>query len=197
LSGVLLQFGEILEGVGLAKFAGVDQTHEQVSRAGSILGLVEIGVFAMQDRFLQGMFTNIVVERCSGVPEEEAQRLPVPEHVGDRLAQTTVVATPHHRWARPCAACGTERGEVMLAVWCSSVGSPEKRFCRPAGDPSDKPPIKRKPPATTDDTSRNQSFHAPLPKEHVVFCVPAAINCQSTVESARLGMKFNWKFQLT
>jgi len=87
---VLLQFGEILEGVELVQLAGMDQTHEQVSHAGPILSLVEVGVLAMQDHLLQGLFTNIVVERCSGVPEEEGQRLPMLTHIGDRLAQAAV-----------------------------------------------------------------------------------------------------------
>ena len=87
---MLLQFGEILEGVDLVQLAGVDQTHEQVSHAGPILGLVEAGVLAMQDRLLQGLFANIVVERCSGVPEEEGQRIAMLEHVGGCLAQTAV-----------------------------------------------------------------------------------------------------------
>jgi hypothetical protein len=42
----------------------------------------------------------------------------------------------------------------------------EKGLAGPPGDPFHEPPIKRNLPATTDDTSQNQSFHAPLPKGH-------------------------------
>jgi len=67
---VLLQFGEILEGLGLVQFAGMDQTHEQVSHAGPIVGLVEVGVLAMQDCFLEGLFAYVVVQGGSWVSEK-------------------------------------------------------------------------------------------------------------------------------
>ena len=47
--GVLLQFGEIVERIDAVEFAGVDQAHEQVSHAGSVLCLIEVGVFAVQN----------------------------------------------------------------------------------------------------------------------------------------------------
>ena len=39
-------------------------------------------------------------------------------------------------------------------------------FAGPPDDPFHEPPIKRNLPATTDDTTENESFHAPLPKGH-------------------------------
>jgi hypothetical protein len=38
----------------------VDQAHEQVSHAGSILGLVEVGILAVQDRLFEGSLAHIV-----------------------------------------------------------------------------------------------------------------------------------------
>jgi hypothetical protein len=37
-------------------------------------------------------------------------------------------------------------------------------FAGPPDDPLHEPPIKRNPPATTDDTSEKELFHAGLPK---------------------------------
>jgi hypothetical protein len=42
--------------------------------------------------------------------------------------------------------------------------SPKSGFTGPPEDPSHGPPIKRNMPATTDDTIKNKSFHAGLPK---------------------------------
>ena len=46
---MFLQFGEIVKGIGLIQLAGVDQAHEQVADPGSVFGLVEVGVFAVQN----------------------------------------------------------------------------------------------------------------------------------------------------
>jgi hypothetical protein len=37
----LLQFGQVVEGIGIAELARVDQAHEQVPNMGAILGFVE------------------------------------------------------------------------------------------------------------------------------------------------------------
>ena len=44
----------------------------------------------MQDRFLQGTFTNIVVEWGPGYPEKQGERAPVVFYVRDRLPETGV-----------------------------------------------------------------------------------------------------------
>ena len=58
---MLLQLGEIFEGVDLVQLARVDQTHEQVSHAGSVLCLVEVSILAMKDCLLEGLFAYVVV----------------------------------------------------------------------------------------------------------------------------------------
>jgi hypothetical protein len=48
---VLLQFGEVVEGIDVVEFAGVDQAHEQVAHAGAVLGLIEMGVTHLPLRY--------------------------------------------------------------------------------------------------------------------------------------------------
>jgi len=61
----------------------------------------------------------------------------------------------------------TDRAVGMFAGSLVLISrSPKSGFAGPPGDPFREPPIKRKLPATTDHTSQNESFHAPLPKGH-------------------------------
>lgn len=57
---MFLEFGEIVKRIDLVQFAGVDQAHKQISHVGPVLGFVEVGILAVQDRFLEGSFTHIV-----------------------------------------------------------------------------------------------------------------------------------------
>ena len=41
LRGVFLQFGEIVEGIGVIQFASMDQAHEQVTYLGAVGGLIK------------------------------------------------------------------------------------------------------------------------------------------------------------
>ena len=59
---MLLKLGEILEGIDLIQLTGVDQTHEQVTHASSILCLVEVGVLTMKFRFLGGHLIEVLLE---------------------------------------------------------------------------------------------------------------------------------------
>ena len=49
---VVLEAGEIVEGSGSVKPAGVDKTHEQVADLGSMFGLEKQGVFAVKNGHL-------------------------------------------------------------------------------------------------------------------------------------------------
>jgi len=66
---VFLEFGEILKGIDLVQFAGVDQAHKQISCAGPVSGLVEVGVLAVQYHFLEGSYRSLA---ANGRPEYEA-----------------------------------------------------------------------------------------------------------------------------
>src|SRR5262249_16827739 len=79
--------GYVVERVDLVQVAGVDQAHEQVADAGPVLGLVEQGILAVQDGLLQGPLAHIVVQRGTGLTQEQRQLLPVPQHVADGAAE--------------------------------------------------------------------------------------------------------------
>src|SRR3954470_5869849 len=84
LVSVSPQLGQVVERVGTVQLAGVDQAHEQVADGGAVPRLVEQGVLAVQDGLLQGPLAQIVVQRRTGLTQEQRQRTPVPEHVTDR-----------------------------------------------------------------------------------------------------------------
>jgi hypothetical protein len=45
--GVFLQLGEVVEGIIIVQFAGVNQAHKQVTHLGAVLGLIKQRVFPM------------------------------------------------------------------------------------------------------------------------------------------------------
>jgi hypothetical protein len=57
---------------------------------GSLLGLVEGRVLAMQNRLLQGPLAEIVVQRCPCFAEEQRERIPVLEQIRNGSAQGPV-----------------------------------------------------------------------------------------------------------
>jgi hypothetical protein len=72
--------------------------------------------------------------------------------------------------AAPLVELATRRGQGNRNVrWLSAAHQSFSQKVGLAGQPDDPlhgPPIKRNLPATTDDTSNNESFHAALPKGH-------------------------------
>jgi len=54
---MFLQGGDVLDRVDSDQAAGVDQAHEQVADPGAVQGLVEQGIFAVQDGLFQASFT--------------------------------------------------------------------------------------------------------------------------------------------
>lgn len=85
-----LQDGEVIEGIGPAEFAGVNQAHEQVAHAGAAEGLIEKGVLAVKDRPFQRPFADIIVERGTRHAQEKRQLRPVLQQIPDGLAQRRV-----------------------------------------------------------------------------------------------------------
>ena len=61
--GVSLQFTQVVEGVGPGQFRGVDQGHVDVPDAGTVLGLIEEGIFSVQDGLLQRPLADIMPRR--------------------------------------------------------------------------------------------------------------------------------------
>jgi hypothetical protein len=85
-----LHLSELVEWVGAAQFAGVNQAREQVADGGPILGLVEQRVLPVQNRFLQCSFANVIVQRGSRLPLEQREPLPGLEQTPNRQSQTGV-----------------------------------------------------------------------------------------------------------
>ena len=69
-----INLGEVLERIGPAQLAGVDQTHEQVAYVRAAAGLEKQGVLAMQDRTLQYPLADIVVQRRTGTRRNNVSR---------------------------------------------------------------------------------------------------------------------------
>ena len=55
-----LQLDQVVEGVGSAQLAGVDQAHEQIANLRTMQGAIEQGVLAMQNRPFQGPFCDVM-----------------------------------------------------------------------------------------------------------------------------------------
>ncbi len=55
-----LQFDQIVERVDAVQFTGVDQAHEQIAHMRAFQRLVEQRVLAIQNRFLQATFDQIM-----------------------------------------------------------------------------------------------------------------------------------------
>src|SRR5207253_1924512 len=86
----LLKRVEIVERVDIAQPAGVDQAHVDVADLRPPEGLVEEGAFAMNDRALEDLFTQIVVEGRADLAQEQRELAPVLCQVVQRLAQPRV-----------------------------------------------------------------------------------------------------------
>ena len=85
-----LQFGQVVEGIGPAELAGVDETHEHIADVSAVLGLVEQRILSMNYGPFQCPLDDVVVQRRSGLTQEEGQLLSVPEQVGDGCTEPRV-----------------------------------------------------------------------------------------------------------
>ena len=68
----------------------MDQAHEHIADECAMLGLVEERVFPVEDGLFQGLLADIVIQGRSGDSQEQGQRIPVLEHIGDGLSQAGV-----------------------------------------------------------------------------------------------------------
>ena len=85
-----LQLVEVIERVHAVEFAGVDDAHEEIADTGSVKRFVEERVLSLQHGLLQSAFTNIVVEWCPWMAQEERKPVPMGEEVLKRFAQSGV-----------------------------------------------------------------------------------------------------------
>ena len=73
---MFLQFGEVVEGIGLIQFASMDQAHEQVPHLGTVLRLIEQTILSMQNAFLQSPLDEVRIQRRARLAEEQGQPSP-------------------------------------------------------------------------------------------------------------------------
>jgi len=84
LLSVLLHLGQIVEGIGRAELAAVDEAYEEVAHAGTVFGLVEERSFAMKNGLLERPLADIIIQRCPSHSQKEGELAPVIFHVCDR-----------------------------------------------------------------------------------------------------------------
>lgn len=68
----------------------MDEAHKEIADKSSVLGAVEKGVFAVEDRPFQDLLAQIVVERCPGDAQKLSESAPALEHVADGFAKPRV-----------------------------------------------------------------------------------------------------------
>jgi len=68
--GVALEFVEIIQWIGSAKSAGVDQAHEHIAQSGTVLSLVAHRVFPVENGHFEGAFADVVIQGRAGLPQE-------------------------------------------------------------------------------------------------------------------------------
>ena len=81
---------QVVEGIDIPQVAGVDQAHEHIADERAVFGFVEQTIFSMEDGLFQGLLADIVIQGRSGGSQEQGQRIPVLEHIGDGLSQAGV-----------------------------------------------------------------------------------------------------------
>lgn len=59
---VFLQRVQVMEGIGIAELARVDEAHEHVANVSPVLGLIEERVLAVENRFLQCSLAKVIIQ---------------------------------------------------------------------------------------------------------------------------------------
>jgi len=92
--------------------------------------------------------------------------------------------------------CGEDAGKCCSLSGAHQLVLRKIGFAGPPDDPFHWQPIKRNVPATTDDTSDNESFHAPLPKGHETVTNPLK-NCVTLIILDDLSIVYEQIVSLT
>src|SRR3990172_7712561 len=87
---MFLESNQVVEGIDIPQIAGVNQTHEHIADERAVFGLVEERVFSVEDSLFQALLTDVVVQGRSRNSQEQSQRIPVLEHIGNGLSQSGV-----------------------------------------------------------------------------------------------------------
>ncbi len=68
----------------------MNEAHEHVTDSGTVLSFIEKRVFPEENSHLQSSFADIVIQGSSRFPQEESQRIPPFEHVGDGISKAAI-----------------------------------------------------------------------------------------------------------
>ncbi len=112
--GVPLQLGQVVERVGAAQLAGVNQAHEQVAHLRPVQRPIEQCVLAVQHRPLQCPFDDVVVQRRPSLPQKQSS-------MAVQCRSRYVIALP-----------SPEFGSVFRSANCASSQSMQLLHHRPA-----------------------------------------------------------------
>ncbi len=88
-----IEFGEVIEGIGPAEFASVNQAHETRRPRGHHDKSVEQGIAPVPDRLFQCLFTNVLSNGAPGTRRKQRQLLPVPKQIAMALPNPELGST--------------------------------------------------------------------------------------------------------
>lgn len=75
-----------MEWVDAVESTSVNETHKQITDVCPMFGLKKQRILAMEDSPFEGLFADVIIQRRPRNPQEEGQRLPMLEHIGDGLS---------------------------------------------------------------------------------------------------------------
>jgi len=88
--GVAIEVRQVIERIGHAELARIDQTHERITNPGTFALSVKESILAVEDCLFECPFTNVVIKGGPSFSEEQCQRLPMFEHIVDGLTKVRV-----------------------------------------------------------------------------------------------------------
>ena len=85
-----MEGNEVVERIGAIELTGLNEAHEEIADAGTVLGLIEQAIFSVKNGSLEGPFNGVVVEWRVRFAKKERQLVPALLHVTDGFTKTGV-----------------------------------------------------------------------------------------------------------